>query len=137
MELVDNVLNTDIYNTLRKSVRWSEFSDSQAQMALDNDYLNVVAFSETKPIAMGRIIGDGIYFLLVDVVVMPNYQGKGIGKSIIERIVHFVKNKMSVNERCSIQLVSAQGKEEFYEKLGFSIIPNSNSGHGMQLNLRL
>ena len=136
MELVDNALTPDIYNVLRKSVGWPEFSAAQAQSALKNRCLNVVAFAGKEPIAMGSMIGDGIYFLLVDVVVAPDYQGKGIGKEIVERLIQSVKNELSTDERCSIHLVSAQGKEGFYKKLGFTEIPDLKSGHGMRLSLK-
>lgn len=136
MELVENVLTPDIYNALRRSVGWAEFSVAQAQTALNNRCLTVVAFSEKEPIAMGSMIGDGIYFLLVDVVVAPSYQGKGIGKEIVERIIQSVKNELSTDERCSIHLVSAHDKEEFYKKFGFTEIPDIKSGHGMQLSLK-
>ena len=136
MELVDNVLTPDIYNVLRKSVGWSKFSVAQAQTAINNRCLNVVAFAEKEPIAMGSILGDGIYFFLVDIVVAPSYQGKGIGKEIVERLIQSVKNELPTDERCSIHLVSAQGKEGFYKKSGFMEIPDLKSGHGMRLPLR-
>lgn len=136
MELVNNALTPAMYNALRESVGWSAFSAAQVQKALQQDARNVVAYVDQKPVAMGRIIGDGIYFLLVDVVVAPKYQGKGIGKDIIESLMQSVKSGLASDERCSIQLVSAQGKEAFYEKMGFSSIPNQKSGHGMQLLIK-
>ena len=58
---------------------------------------------------MARVVGDGIYFLLVDVVVAPAQQGNGIGKRILAHTLQAVKNSLPTGERCSVQLISAQG----------------------------
>ena len=135
MELADNALTPGIYNALREAVGWSAYPVSQAQSALKARALNVVAFSEEGPVAMGSMIGDGIYYLLVDIVVAPRCQGTGIGTAIIERLIQTARNSLSAGERCSVQLVAAQGKEAFYKKFGFAEIPDRKSGHGMQLAL--
>lgn len=48
----------------------------------------------------------------------------------------FTENHLQNNERCSIQLIAAKGKEAFYESLGFARIPNDLSGHGMQMFIK-
>ena len=45
------------------------------------------------------------------------------------------RQTLAGGERCTIALVSAGGKEPFYESLGFSSIPNGCAGHGMQLSV--
>lgn len=135
MDFEENTLTPALYNALRKSVGWAAFCTGQAQKALNSSCLNVTAYLDAEPVAMARVVGDGIYFLLVDVVVAPAQQGKGIGKSILTYILQAVKNSLSTGERCSVQLISAQGKEDFYSKIGFSAIPSDKSGHGMQLFL--
>ena len=72
-----------------------------------------------KTIGMARAIEDGIYYLIVDVLVDPEYQKNGIGKKLIEEIEKEVENKTKKGQKCSINLVSISGKEEFYEKCGF------------------
>lgn len=85
---------------------------------------------------MGRLIGDGIYYLICDVAVIPAYQHQGIATKIIEMIIQYAKQLLSPKERCSIQLIAASGKEGFYEKLGFTLLPNDFSGHGMQMFIK-
>ena len=80
---------------------------------------------------MARAIGDGIYYFIVDVVVDPKYQKKGIGKMLIESIVRDVENRTNDGQKCSINLVSMKGKEEFYEKCGFRKISFDYTGYGM------
>ena len=64
-------------------------------------------------IAMGRIIGDGLYFTIVDVVVHPDYQGKGLGTLIIQKLMEHIEQGVPTGGRVSIQLISGKGKENF------------------------
>lgn len=84
---------------------------------------------------MARAVGDGLYYFIVDVVVNPEYQKKGIGKLLIESIVEEVQKKTDKGQKCSINLVSMKGKEEFYEKCGFRKIPFDYTGYGMILRI--
>ena len=51
------------------------------------------AIYKDKTIGMEREIGDGIYYLIVDVLVDLEYQKNGIGKKLIDEIVKAVENK--------------------------------------------
>jgi len=60
-------------------------------------------------------LADGLdYSLICDVAVHPKYQGNGLGKSIVDKLL-----RDSSNYKKTI-LYSAPGKEAFYKKLGFS-----------------
>lgn len=81
--------------------------------AFENSYVVVFVFDEDKMIGFGRAISDGAYQAAIyDVAVLPDYQGKGVGKAIIDRIVGGCPN-------CSIILYAAPGKDLFYEKFNF------------------
>lgn len=132
MESRDNSLTYEIYYNLREAVGWSNFSETQAREALKNSKYDVVFFNEEKAIGMGRVIGDGIYYIIVDVVVVPEFQGKGIGTKIINEIISYITENIPKDSRVSVQLISEKGKEPFYEKIGFKKIPNENCGSGMK-----
>ena len=85
---------------------------------------------------MGRLIGDGMYYTIVDIVVQPDYQRRGIGNNIINRILGFVDRETPTGGRSSIQLIAEKGKETFYENLGFKIIPHEFCGSGMRKVIR-
>ena len=59
------------------------------------------------------------------------YQGKEIGKSIVERLLQHVYSCTPNGTFTTVGLMAAQGKEGFYEKLGFQAMPNAGSGAGM------
>lgn len=85
---------------------------------------------------MGRLIGDGLYYLIVDVVVIPEFQGKGIGSRIIDMLLKYVDGKLPEGGRASVQLISEKGKEDFYIRKGFKIIPHEFCGSGMRKVVR-
>jgi aralkylamine N-acetyltransferase len=64
-------------------------------------------------VGAGRAITDGILFaLILDVVVLPEFQGKGIGR----RIMQFLADRSRAG---NILLHAVPGKEGFYRKLGY------------------
>ncbi len=81
--------------------------------AFENSWVVVFAFKETQMIGFGRAISDGVYqAALYDVAVLPDYQGLGVGKRIVENIV-------SRCPGCNLMLYAAPGKDKFYEKFDF------------------
>ena len=119
------------YNELRNSVGWDSKDENVIIEALRNSVIIKKIIVDNKAVGMARAIGDGLYYLIVDVVVNKEYQGKGIGKILIEEIVKEVYNKTKDGQKASINLVSMQGKESFYEKCGFRKIPFDFTGYGM------
>ena len=128
----ENLLSYEDYRTLRESVGWHLFSKNQMQQALDNSLYTIVAVENNQSVGMGRLIGDGMYFLIVDVVVHPVLQKCGIGTNIMNMLLKYVEKKTPTGGRSSVQLVAEKGKEPFYEKLGFKTIPNEFCGSGMR-----
>ena len=81
--------------------------------------------SEDELIGMGRLVGDGaMYWYLQEIVVLPAYQGMGIGTMIVNHLVDYAVKNSSTGKFTTIGGVSAKGKEGFYHKLGFEVIPN-------------
>jgi GNAT superfamily N-acetyltransferase len=132
----ENKLQYDDYYRLRKSVDWNNFSKEQTISALKRSLYDIVAIDNKTVVGMGRLIGDGLYYTIVDIVVMPEYQSKGIGSEMIKRILDYVDSHTPLCGRASIQLIADKGKESFYEKMGFKKIPHENCGSGMRKVIR-
>jgi GNAT superfamily N-acetyltransferase len=132
MEYKENNLTIDSYCALRESVGWNNFCVEQIKEVLKNSIYDIVASEEENAVGMGRLIGDGLYYTIVDIVVAPKFQGKGIGTSIVNHIMNYIVENIPKGGRVSVQLISEKGKEPFYEKLGFETIPNDNCGSGMK-----
>ncbi len=132
MEYKENALHYEDYCKLRESVEWLPYSKEQTQKALDNSLYTVIAVDENQTIGMGRLIGDGVCYMIADIVVHPNHQRQGVGNKIVNMIIEYVDKTTPIGGRSSIQLIAVKGKETFYEKMGFKIIPHEFCGSGMR-----
>lgn len=119
------------YNNLRNSVGWDSKDENLVQDAIKNSTIVKKAIIDNQTIGMARVMGDGIYYFIVDVVVDSRYQGKGIGKRLIDEIVNEIDKKTKTGQSCSINLMSMNGKEKFYETCGFIKVPFGHTGYGM------
>ena len=82
--------------------------------------------ADGEVIGMGRLVGDGVmYWYLQEIIVQPEYQGKGIGTAIVNKLLEYITEHTEKGEFTSVGLTAAEGKEGFYERFGFS------KSHGM------
>ena len=128
----ENCLSPQDFIRLRIAVGRVAIPLPQAEAALRTGLFSVTAFCEGKAVGMGRLVGDGaMYWYIQDMAVLPEYQGRGIGKNIVERLLQHVYQNTLDGTFTTVGLMAAQGKEGFYEKLGFEARPDENSGAGM------
>lgn len=130
--LKDNCLDLETYLELRKAVNWKVLKKEQAKRALENSLLTVTAYIEGEPVGMGRIVGDAAVVCYVqDLVVLPQYHGKRVGRAIMERLISFVESVKEEDSEIMMCLMCAKGREHFYEKFGFIGRPTDTLGPGM------
>lgn len=90
----------------------------------------VSLYIDNKIVGMGRVVGDGAYFTIYDIVVDKHYQGLGIGSIIMREIVEWYK---TIEDDDTFLYVNAsKNREPFYEKFGFCSRPNKDVGAGMK-----
>jgi GNAT superfamily N-acetyltransferase len=81
--------------------------------AFEASHTTVFIYEESRLIGFGRAISDGEYQgAIYDVAVLPQAQGKGVGKVIIQTILDRLPN-------CNFILYATLGMEGFYKNLGF------------------
>jgi ribosomal protein S18 acetylase RimI-like enzyme len=107
------------YKSICTAVGWGDIVNFDvSSKALDNSIYSVVARHNGKAIGMGRIVGDGaIFYYIQDIAVLPEYQKKGIGKMIMDKLLDFFYSHAS--EKAFLGLFSVEGVEGFYERFGF------------------
>ena len=132
MEFKENALTVEIYRELHSSVEWRNSNIKQTENALSRSLYSIVVFDEDNPAGMGRVVGDGIYNTVCDVIVKPDYQRKGIGTGIMNQLLKYLEDQILENEKSSVQLIAEKGKESFYKRFGFESVPNEFSGSGMR-----
>ena len=132
MEFIENQLTYEEYTSLRSLVGWNNFFEEQTRKSIANSLYIVTVKENNQTIAMGRLIGDGMYYLIVDVMVAPEYQHQCIGSAVVDKLLEYVEKEMPDGGRSSVQLIAEKGKEEFYLKKGFKLIPHEYCGSGMR-----
>jgi len=138
-KLTMNELCAKDYLRLRESTGWGTQPDvQQVEAGLKNTLLSVTAVQNEKVIGMGRLVGDLFMICYIqEVVVLPEYQGKGVGKAIIEKLLAYISDNAMPNTDVTAGLFAAKGKESLYEKFGFIIRPHTtgNEGAGMLMTV--
>lgn len=129
-----NRMNGEEYNELRISVGWRPITAGQAERGLAHTTFLMAVRDADKIVAMGRMLFDfGYTAYLGDVIVRPEYQGLGIGRQIVERLIDRTMESAFEGEKIMFILGAAKGKEPFYEKIGFHRRPNEFFGDGMSM----
>ncbi len=91
--------------------------------AAENSHTVCAAYVDQKIIGFGRAISDNQYqSAIYDVVVLPEFQNQGVGKSIIEALL------VKLPKDAPVLIFVAPGKQGFYRKFGFG---NLKTGMGL------
>lgn len=80
-----------------------------------NSRYRCIVRDEGRIVGAGRALADGVDTSYVcDIAVLPGYQGTGLGKQIVARLVELSRGHKK------ILLYAVPGKEAFYRKFGFA-----------------
>ena len=119
-------LNAD-FRRLRKDTGLSEKTEEAAAIALPNTWFGVHIVCQNEVVGMGRIIGDGgCHFQVVDVAVLPNHQGKGLGKRIMSALVHHFE--VHAPASAYISLIADGPAKDLYAQYGFRPVTPESIG---------
>ena len=125
--LVERLETLEEYLRLREAVGWICQDIKATEIGLINSLFSVCMIYRDEVIGHGRVVGDGgIYFDIKDVIVLPKFQGKGIGKQIMNAIMNYLEKNAHSN--AFIGLMAAKGVTGFYEKFDFEKRPNDSPG---------
>ena len=127
-----DTLTVEDYNMLHEAVGWGSCNPEKVRMTIDRSDFLITAQLNGKTIGMARVIQDGLQALVIDVIVMPEYHGQRIGKTMMERVMFYL-NEVSCDGGIKINLISAPDRIGFYEQFGFIERPTDKLGPGMTL----
>ena len=106
------------YKKLRDSVGWWETDANATDKALRNSLFSVVAVEHDAVIGFGRIVGDeGLYFYIQDLIIHPEFQNKGFGKSLMNELMAYIN--ANAKSGAFVGIMADKGLEEYYEPFGF------------------
>ena len=131
-------LAAEDYNRLRELAGWKRLTEKQAVRGLANTTFLISAWSDEKVVGMGRALFDYGYTVYIgDVIISPEFQGCGIGARIVQGLIDKVKEAAEEGDYLMFCLVAAEGKEAFYERLGFQRRPCEGLGAGMSMRVEV
>ncbi|CAA0830603.1 Acetyltransferase NSI [Striga hermonthica] len=130
--------NIDVYDlqALCDKVGWPRRPLSKLAEALRNSYIvatlhsieksdGEVEYGQKKLIGMARATSDHVFNATIwDVLVDPSYQGLGLGKALIEKLIRTLLQRDIGN----ISLFADSQVVEFYRNLGFEPDPDGIKG---------
>ncbi len=116
---------------LYHGVEWAlHRTDKNVDIILEHSSfcVGIVESESDKLIAFSRVLTDYFKFSYVyDVIVDPQYRGHGLGKQLIERIIHHP----SMQNIQNIELVCRKDMMPFYAQFGFT------NDYGGSVSMRL
>lgn len=130
---MDITISTDLvaseYLELVNAIGWKNLKTEQVERGLNNSMFKYKAVINGKTVGMARLVGDfGCHGMLTDVVVHPDYQGKGIGKKLVMEIMKSINDMLTPGDKFLVELLPCAGKRDFYIKLGFKYKPENMDG---------
>ncbi len=115
------------YCRLRVVAGLSPRSAAAAAAGLPNTVVGLVVKYADVAVGMGRVIGDGLFYQVVDIAVEPGHQRHGLGKAIIEGLMDALKRKAPAEAYVSLM---ADGQAHgLYQEFGFK--PTAPTSIGM------
>ena len=116
-----NTLTAEEFISLWESVWDGAPSLEQVELGLRHTLFRVSVWDGDKVVAMARMNGDlGLDYYIKDVVVRPEYQGRGIGSLMMKELLNFINNNGVPGTEIFVELCAMPDKIPFYEKFGFS-----------------
>jgi GNAT superfamily N-acetyltransferase len=106
------------YCALRAGAGLSPRSEEIARVALPNTLFAVVVEYRASAVGMGRVVGDGgTVFQVADIAVLPEHQGRGLGKQILDAIDIWLRQ--NARPGAFVNLFADRGVAPLYARYGF------------------
>jgi ribosomal protein S18 acetylase RimI-like enzyme len=92
-------------------------SAKHLQLVFNNSLFKFIVMDSGKLIGAGRALADGADCAYIcDVVIHPEYQGRGVGKQLVNKLID------ASSGHSKIIMYAKPGKEGFYLGLGFNFM---------------
>jgi predicted N-acetyltransferase YhbS len=126
-KLVERPPSVAEFIALRSDAGWHLPNRKIASAALKKAQYSIVAISEGTVVGCARIVGDGLYLYLQDVIVKPASRRCGIGTALIRRCMDVTASIAPPNSGCLVALMAAPELQRFYSRFGFQLAPENLS----------
>lgn len=127
-EIVHSLPSVADYCRLRQQTGLSAKSHEAASRGLPRSLFAVQVLYHNQTVAMGRVIGDdGCFYQITDIAVLPEHQGRGLAKQIMQSIVDYLQQHAPAS--AYVSLLADGEAQHLYAKFGFR--PTAPASVGM------
>lgn len=126
-KLVERPPSVAEFIALRSDAGWHLPNRKIASAALKKAQYSIVAISEGTVVGCARIVGDGLYLYLQDVIVKRASRSCGIGTALVRRCMAVTASIAPPNSGCLVVLMAAPELQRFYSRFGFKRVPKNLS----------
>ena len=121
-----------VYRHLRVAAGLSPKSEAAAASGLAGTWHGVTVYHDDQPVGMGRVIGDGgTAFQIVDMCVLPEHQGQGLGKRIMAALMERLQDLAP--RTAYVSLIADGDARHLYAKYGFAETAPESVGMARQM----
>jgi len=100
---------------LRESVGWNRMEKEYGNPAM-NSFYHIAVYDDEKLIGYVDCVSNGVTDAYIqDLIVHPDYQGKGLGSDLMWKMISYLKEKPVP----FISVLYEESLKSFYEKFGF------------------
>lgn len=118
-EVVEGFPDVADYRRIRTAAGLQDRTPEAATKGLQGTWFGVQVVHEKNAVGMGRIIGDGgCFFQVVDIAVVPEHQGKGLGKRIMASLIAHLERHAP--RSAYVSLLADGRAHELYRQYGFA-----------------
>jgi GNAT superfamily N-acetyltransferase len=133
--ILREIPSVETYRALRSGSGLSQKTPEAAERGLPRSLFAVQVLAGDTPIGMGRIVGDGgCFFQVVDIAVLKEHQGKGIGKMIMKEIMQYIET--NVPESGYVSLIADGEAHKLYARFGFAFTAPASVGMAFRTKRR-
>ena len=115
------------YRRVRVAAGLQDRTSEAAERGLAGTYFGVTVRCDDEIVGMGRIIGDGgCFFQVVDIAVVPEHQGRGLGKRIMTELVAHLEEHAP--RSAYVSLIADGEAHRLYRRFGFQMTAPQSVG---------
>lgn len=128
----NDVPDVDEFIELRRISGLTVNSVDAATRGLAGTCFSVCVRDGDRLVGMGRVIGDGgCFYQIVDIAVHPDFQRRGIGYEIMDRLMQQLRENAPAS--AYVSLIADGPASHLYEKFGFRDTAPKSIGMALRL----
>lgn len=113
--IVNEHVPVELLASLRESVGWTGMKKELSDPRITSFY-HIAAYEEDELVGFVDCVSNGVTDAYIqDLIVRPEYQGKGIGTELMNKMIEYLK----ANKIYMISVIFEESLKSFYERFGF------------------